>query len=138
MTGRSQYLTSSNNTADVYGRCCLPTAHAAARRDRAVWARLHCNTAWQAANAWEGSLPDTFRQTERKCSAKLTGVERSHPAFEDDFELCSKSLKAAYAAALIKNRQVTRTGYCCRPGKGFQGDNAMPPWDVQGLSYRIS
>ena len=68
----------------------------------------------------------------------ISGVERSHPAFEDDFELCSKSLKAAYAAALIKNRQVTCTGYCCRPGKGFQGDNAMPPWDVQGLSYRIS
>ena len=44
----------------------------------------------RAANGWEGSLPDTFRQTERKGSAKLTGDERSHPAFEDDFTACRK------------------------------------------------
>ena len=44
----------------------------------------------RAANGWEGSLPDTFRQTERKGSAKPTVDERSHPAFEGDFTACRK------------------------------------------------
>jgi|GEM_PF-4337325 len=46
-----------------------------------------------------------------KVPRSISGVERSHPAFEDDFELCSKSLKAPYAAALIKNRQITGTDF---------------------------
>ena len=44
----------------------------------------------RAANGWEESLPDTFRQTERKGSAKPTGDERSHPASEGDFTACRK------------------------------------------------
>ena len=55
----------------------------------------------RAANGWEGSLPDTFRQTERKGSAKPTGDERSHPASEGGFALHANPCKGAYAPALM-------------------------------------
>ena len=48
----------------------------------------------RAANGWEGSLPDTFRQTERKGSAKPTGDERSHPASEGGLAFTPSRVRA--------------------------------------------